>query len=168
MLLKGARRRCPCQSLNNICKMEPIDVISGIAQIVTTVYFVSKELYRFVDGIKHAPQRFLAIAQDVRSLYLVLGWLQGLLADFHQDRLPPNVLPILECLQQPLNYCLSAFRHLQEKISRRTTPVGDGRVEMTTWKAFRWHFTDKDANIWREHLLSYKLTLDIVFTTANL
>ncbi|KAJ9251010.1 hypothetical protein DTO195F2_7945 [Paecilomyces variotii] len=129
---------------------------------------VSKGLYEFIEGIKNAPRHVLAIAQDVRGLYLVLGSLQGLLACLHQDSLPSNVLPMLESLQQPLDHCLFAFRQLQQKIGRYTKPASDGQVRMRKWTAFRWQFTEKEADVWREHLISYKLTLDVAIATANL
>ncbi|KAJ9220449.1 hypothetical protein DTO169C6_7193 [Paecilomyces variotii] len=129
---------------------------------------VSKGLYEFIEGIKNAPRHVLAIAQDVRGLYLVLGSLQGLLACLHQDSLPSNVLPMLESLQQPLDHCLFAFRQLQQKVGRYTKPASDGQVRMRKWTAFRWQFTEKEADVWREHLISYKLTLDVAIATANL
>ncbi|KAJ9263432.1 hypothetical protein DTO212C5_7617 [Paecilomyces variotii] len=151
-----------------IYNMDAIGIISGIMQIVTNVYSVSKGLYEFIEGIKNAPRHVLAIAQDVRGLYLVLGSLQGLLACLHQDSLPSNVLPMLESLQQPLDHCLFAFRQLQQKIGRYTKPASDGQVRMRKWTAFRWQFTEKEADVWREHLISYKLTLDVAIATANL
>ncbi|KAJ9241307.1 hypothetical protein DTO271D3_8388 [Paecilomyces variotii] len=151
-----------------ICNMDAIGIISGIMQIVTNVYSVSKGLYEFIEGIKNAPRHVLAIAQDVRGLYLVLGSLQGLLACLHQDSLPSNVLPMLESLQQPLDHCLFAFRQLQQKVGKYTKPASDGQVRMRKWTAFRWQFTEKEADVWREHLISYKLTLDVAIATANL
>lgn len=148
--------------------MDAIGIISGIMQIVTNVYSVSKGLYEFIEGIKNAPRHVLAISQDVRGLYLVLGSLQGLLACLHQDSLPSNVLPMLESLQQPLDHCLFAFRQLQQKVGRYTKPASDGQVRMRKWTAFRWQFTEKEADVWREHLISYKLTLDVAIATANL
>jgi hypothetical protein len=146
---------------------EPIlSVVAGVTAIVVNVYRISKDVYDLIDAIKNAPRHVLAISQDIQALYLVLGSLQNLLEDLDSDHLHPNILPIFESLQQPLNHCFFAFRELQQKICRYTKP--NGQINRTRWAAFRWQFTEKDANLYRNHLASYKLTVSVALATANL
>lgn len=148
--------------------MDPLSTLTAIMQLVSNAYSVSRELYQLVDAIRNAPTHITAMAQDIQSLYLVLGSLQGLLADLQKLSPLPGILPILESLQQPLSHCLFALDQLQQKLDKYSRPASDGKIRMRKWTAFRWQFTEKDALFWRENLLSYKLTLDIAVATANL
>jgi hypothetical protein len=145
---------------------EPITIVAGVTTIVGNVWRISKDVYELIDGVGNAPKHIFALAQDVRGLYGVLGSLQGLLQDLKVDCLPENVIPIFEGLQQPLDHCFWAFRELQMKICKYIKPTGDPR--QSKWAAFRWQFTEKDTNVYRSHLASYKLTVDVALATANL
>jgi hypothetical protein len=145
---------------------EPITIVAGVTTIVGNVWRISKDVSDLIEGIENAPKHILAVSQDVRGLYGVLGPLQGLLQDLKGDRLPENVVPIFEGLQQPLDHCFWAFRELQMKICKYTKPMGD--IRRSKWTAFRWQFTEKDTNAYRAHLASYKLTVDVAFAAANL
>jgi len=130
---------------------EPITIVAGVTTIVGNVWRISKDVYELIDGVGNAPKHIFALAQDVRGLYGVLGSLQ---------------IPIFEGLQQPLDHCFWAFRELQMKICKYIKPTGDPR--QSKWAAFRWQFTEKDTNVYRSHLASYKLTVDVALATANL
>ena len=95
---------------------EPITIVAGVTTIVGNVWRISKGVSDLIEGIENAPKHILAVSQDVRGLYGVLGPLQGLLQDLKGDRLPENVVPIFEGLRQPLDHCFWAFRELQMKI----------------------------------------------------
>ncbi|GKZ23551.1 hypothetical protein AbraIFM66951_007569 [Aspergillus brasiliensis] len=94
-------------------------------QLVSNAYSVSRELYQLVDAIRNAPTHITAMAQDIQSLYLVLGSLQGLLADLQKLSPLPGILPILESLQQPLSHCLFALDQLQQKLDKYSRPASD-------------------------------------------
>jgi hypothetical protein len=145
---------------------EPISIVAGVTTIVSNVYRISKDVYDLIDAIENAPKHILAVSQDVHGLYGVLGPLQGLLQDLKVQKLPDNVFPIFEGLQQPLDHCFWAFRELQMKVCKYTKPTGD--IRRSKWAAFRWQFTEKDANSYRAHLASYKLTVDVALAAANL
>jgi hypothetical protein len=145
---------------------EAIAIVAGVTTIVNNVWKTSKDVYDLIDSIRNAPKHILAISQDVQGLYMVLGSLQGLLRDLAGHNLPVTLIPIFESLQQPLNHCFFAFCELQQKINKYTKPAGE--INRTKWAAFKWQFTEKDANMFRDHLASYKLTVDVALATANL
>ncbi|KAH8588307.1 hypothetical protein B0O99DRAFT_693593 [Bisporella sp. PMI_857] len=126
----------------------PITIIADVTTIVSKVFRISKDVSDLVDAIENAPKHILAVSQDVRSLCGVLGPLQGLLQD------------------PKLKSCLRMWFRYSKACKSRCIIVWD--IRRSKWAWFWWQFKEKEANAYRAHLTSYKLTVDVALAAENL
>ncbi|KAG9237222.1 hypothetical protein BJ875DRAFT_493517 [Amylocarpus encephaloides] len=145
---------------------EPLSIIAAATAIVKEVSHLTKDLHNFIEGISQAPKHINALNQDVQSMYLVLGSLEGMLENLNQGSFPMTLCQALDSVRGPLQNCFETLKQLQRKLVKFTRP--SGVVYRSKWAAFRWQFTQKDANAWREHLSSYKLTVNMALSAANI
>lgn len=146
---------------------EPVlTVIAGVSAIVTNVWTTSRNLYELIDGINNAPRHIHAISADLQGIHMVLGALRGLVDDLSEDKVPGELIPMFESLEQNMDHCSSTFEQLNIKLSKYTKPSGG--ANRSKWAAFKWQFTEKDTERYRAHLEAYKMTVNVALNAANL
>ncbi|KAJ4218071.1 hypothetical protein NW759_008666 [Fusarium solani] len=134
---------------------DPLSVGASVVGIVGAALHGSKRLYEFIDSLRSAPKDIVALSTDLQALYQVLGRLAGM-----QDKLSNNP-ELCDCLTTPLENCLDIFEEFTNTLNGFTQTTRDGKVKVRTWKNIAWAFKDKEIQLFRDTVTTYKMSLDM-------
>jgi hypothetical protein len=95
-------------------------------------------------------------------LYEVLAALAGL-----RDELARNV-SLCDCLQTPLENCLDVFEEFTVTLHTYTQTTREGTVKVRLWKNIAWAFKDKEIQLFRDTIVTYKASLGIAIGAITL
>ncbi|RSL53008.1 hypothetical protein CEP54_010609 [Fusarium duplospermum] len=141
---------------------DPLSVGASVVGIVGAALHGAKRLYEFIDSLRNAPKDIAALSTDLRALYQVLGRLAGM-----QDRLSKNP-ELCDCLTTPLENCLDIFEEFTTLLNSFTQTTRDGTVKVRTWKNIAWAFKDKEIQLFRDTVTTYKVSLDVAVNAMTL
>lgn len=141
---------------------DPLSVGASVVGIVGAALHGSKRLYEFIDSLRSAPKDIAALSTDLRALYQVLGRLAGM-----QDKLSNNP-ELCDCLTTPLENCLDIFEEFTNTLNGFTQTTRDGKVKVRTWKNIAWAFKDKEIQLFRDTVTTYKMSLDMTVNVMTL
>ncbi len=144
---------------------DPVSLTFGVIGTAGVALHSARRTKEFIDGIRGAPRSVNVLSNDLRSLENVLETLEGLLKnrDIVDGGGPAQVIPLLRA---PLDNCISTLEELRIKVKPFTKPSGDAKT--SKWRGFTWTFREKDITDVRTVLMSYKSSLDIAVSVANL
>ena len=137
----------------------------GVLGIALSTLHVARKLQELIDGIQGAPEAVKALSKDLHALQGVLEALNNLLADSHftERGLCAEAMPALE---PHLQNCTTTLDSIFMAIARHTKPSGDPRK--SKWSGFIWYFREKEILTLQNRLATYKMSLDLAVSVANL
>lgn len=141
---------------------DPLSVGASVVGIVGAALHGSKRLYELIDSLRSAPKDIAALSADLQALYQVLGRLAGM-----QDKLSNNP-ELCDCLTTPLENCLDIFDEFTTLLNGFTHTTRDGTVKVRTWRNIAWAFKDKEIQLFRDTITTYKVSLDVAVSAMNL
>jgi hypothetical protein len=120
------------------------DPLSGTASVVGVLGFAlhgAKRLYEFIDSLRSAPKDIATLAANSS---------------------------LCQCLQAPLDNCVDVFEEFTVTLHKYTTATRDGGTRVRTWKNLEWAFKDKEIQLFRDTLITYKASLDLAVGALTL
>lgn len=141
---------------------DPLSVTAGVVGVLGFALHGAKRLYEFIDSLRSAPKDIATLSADLRALYEVLAVLAGM-----QDTLAANS-SLCQCLQAPLDNCVDVFEEFTVTLHKSTTATRDGGTRVRTWKNLEWAFKDKEIQLFRDTLITYKASLDLAVGALTL
>ncbi|RSL89571.1 hypothetical protein CEP51_001115 [Fusarium floridanum] len=141
---------------------DPLSAGASVVGIVGAALHGAKRLYEFIDSLRNAPKDIAALSTDLQALYQVLGRLAGM-----QDKLSNNPA-LCDCLTTPLENCLDIFEEFTTLLNSFTQTTRDGTVKVRTWKNIAWAFKDKEIQLFRDTVTTYKVSLDVAVNAMTL
>lgn len=145
--------------------VEPFGVATGVLGIAMSALHVARKLKELIDGIQGAPEAVKALSKDLHALQGVLEALNSLLEDSRstEKRLCAEAMPALE---PHLENCTTTLDSIFMAIARHTKPSGDPKK--SKWSGFIWSFREKEILTLQNRLTTYKMSLDLAVSVANL
>ncbi|KAL5600583.1 hypothetical protein FOVSG1_008395 [Fusarium oxysporum f. sp. vasinfectum] len=134
---------------------DPLSVTASVVGIIGALLHGSKRLYEFIDALQNAPKDIAALSTDLRALYEILAHITNV-----QDRLSssPN---LCVSLKAPLENCLNIFNEFTTLLQGFTQTSRDGIIQVRFWKQMVWAFKDKEIQLFRDTITTYKVSLDM-------
>jgi hypothetical protein len=144
---------------------DPFGIAAGVLGIAISTLHVARKLKELIDGIQGAPEAVKALSKDLHALQGVLEALNSLLGDsrFTEARLCAEAMPALE---PHLQNCTTTLDSIFVAIARHTKPSGDPKK--SKWSGFIWAFREKEILTLQNRLTTYKMSLDLAISVANL
>ncbi|SCO84275.1 uncharacterized protein FRV6_08402 [Fusarium oxysporum] len=141
---------------------DPLSVTASVVGIVGALLHGSKRLYKFIDSLQNAPKDIAALSTDLRAFYEILAHLTNI-----QDRLSSH-LDLCVSLKAPLKNCLNVFDEFTTLLQGFTQTSRDGTIQVRVWKQMAWAFKDKEIQLFRDTITTYKISLDIALSAITL
>lgn len=145
--------------------IDPFAITAGVLGIAMSALHVARKLQELIDGIQGAPEAVKALSKDLHALQGVLEALNNLLEDsrFTERHLCAEAMPALE---PHLQNCTTTLDSIFMAIARHTKPSGDPKK--SKWSGFIWSFREKEILTLQNRLTTYKMSLDLALSVANL
>lgn len=137
---------------------EVIGLASAILSLVVIAFDTSKSLYETISSYRSQQKAVKDVLADLKALLTVLG----VIRDYVQDR--PQGLS-LNCLQTPVESCLSICKEMGDMLGKCSTHSQDGKNSIRDWLRMQYH--GKTLDEMKKRLDSYKATLSIAFHTIK-
>ncbi|PWI64509.1 hypothetical protein PCL_09590 [Purpureocillium lilacinum] len=134
---------------------------SDIVGIIRAALHSSKGLLQFIDSLQSAPDDVAAISADLKGLHEVLGSLAGM-----ENEMAGHGL-LFDVLRRPLENCVDVFDKFTRTLRRYTVTARDGLEKFVAWKSIAWVLKDKEIQLLRDTLATYKATLSIAVGTIT-
>ncbi|KAK7576789.1 hypothetical protein V3481_015351 [Fusarium oxysporum f. sp. vasinfectum] len=134
---------------------DPLSVTASVVGIVGALLHGSKRLFEFIDSLRNAPKDIAALSTDLRALYEVLAHITNV-----QDKLSSNP-GLCVSLKAPLENCLRIFDEFTTLLQGFTQISRDGTIKVRVWKNMAWAFKDKEVQLFRDTITTYKVSLDM-------
>ncbi|KAL7769925.1 hypothetical protein ACKLNR_001309 [Fusarium oxysporum f. sp. zingiberi] len=141
---------------------DPLSVTASVVGTVGALLHGSKRLYEFIDSLKYAPKDIAALSTDLRALYEILAHITRV-----QDRLSSHH-DLCVSLRAPLENCLNIFDEFMTLLQGFTQISRDGTVKVRVWKQMTWAFKDKEIQLFRDTITTYKVSLDMALNAMTL
>ncbi|EXA51250.1 hypothetical protein FOVG_03714 [Fusarium oxysporum f. sp. pisi HDV247] len=141
---------------------DPLSVTASVAGIVGALLHGSKRLYEFIDSLQNAPKDIAALSTDLRALYEILAHITNA-----QDRLSSH-LDLCVSLKAPLENRLNIFDEFTTLLQGFTQISRDGTIQVRVWKQMVWAFKDKEIQLFRDTITTYKVSLDMALSAMTL
>jgi hypothetical protein len=141
---------------------DPLSVTASVVGIVGALLHGSKRLYEFIDSLQNAPKDIAALSTDLRALYEILAHITNV-----QNRLSSNP-NLCVSLKAPLENCLHIFDDFTTLLQGFTQISRDGTVKVRVWKQMAWAFKDKEIQLFRDTITTYKVSLDMTLNVMTL
>ncbi|KAF5618710.1 White collar 1 [Fusarium sp. NRRL 52700] len=140
---------------------DPLSVTASVVGIVGALLHGSKRLYEFIDSLQNAPKDIAALSTDLRALYEILAHVTNI-----QDRLSSHV-DLCTSLKTPLENCLNIFDEFTTLLQGFTQTSRDGTIQVRVWKQMAWAFKDKEIQLFRDTITTYKISLDMALSAMT-
>ncbi|KAI1051112.1 hypothetical protein LB506_010822 [Fusarium annulatum] len=140
---------------------DPLSVTASVVGIVGALLHGSKRLYEFIDSLQNAPKDITAISTDLRALYEILAHITNV-----QNRLSSH-LALCFSLKAPLENCLNIFDEFTALLQGFTQTSRDGTIQVRVWKQITWAFKDKEIQLFRDTIMTYKVSLDMALSAMT-
>ncbi|KAK2693005.1 hypothetical protein QWA68_007117 [Fusarium oxysporum] len=140
---------------------DPLSVTASVVGIIGALLHGSKRLYEFIDALQNAPKDIAALSTDLRALYEILAHITNV-----QDRLSssPN---LCASLKAPLENCLNIFNEFTTLLQGFTQTSRDGIIQVRVWKQMTWALKDKEVQLLRDTVTTYKMSLNIALNAMT-
>jgi hypothetical protein len=145
-----------------ILAMDPLSVTAGVVGLLTSVLHGLKRMSDFIDGLRGAPKDIATLSANLKAFYEVLGLLMGM-----QDELVRND-SLCDWLRTPLENCLGVFEEFTVMLHTYTHVMRDGTIKVRTWKGIKWAFKEKEIQLFRDTILTYKHSLSVALGAITL
>ncbi|KAF5604281.1 GATA transcription factor [Fusarium subglutinans] len=140
---------------------DPLSVTASVVGIVGALLHGSKRLYEFIDSLQNAPKDIAALSTDLRALYEILAHVTHI-----QDRLSSHV-DLCTSLKAPLENCLNIFDEFTTLLQGFTQTSRNGTIQVRVWKQMAWAFKDKEIQLFRDTITTYKVSLDMALSAMT-
>ncbi|CVK99156.1 uncharacterized protein FPRN_03753 [Fusarium proliferatum] len=140
---------------------DPLSVTASVVGIVGALLHGSKRLYEFIDSLQNAPKDIAALSTDLRALYEILAHITNV-----QDRLSSHP-ELCVSLKAPLENCLNIFDEFTALLHGFTQTARDGPIQIRVWKQMAWAFKDKEIQLFRDTITTYKVSLDMALSAMT-
>ncbi|KAF5989612.1 GATA transcription factor LreA [Fusarium bulbicola] len=140
---------------------DPLSVTASVVGIVGALLHGSKRLYEFIDSLRNAPKDIAALSTDLRALYEILAHVTNI-----QDRLS-NHVDLCTSLKAPLENCLNIFDEFTTLLQGFTQTSRNGTIQVRVWKQMAWAFRDKEIQLFRDTITTYKVSLDMALSAMT-
>ncbi|KAF5718825.1 white-collar 1 [Fusarium mundagurra] len=140
---------------------DPLSVTASVVGIVGALLHGSKRLYEFIDSLQNAPKDIAALSTDLRALYEILAHITNV-----QDKLSSH-LDLCGSLKAPLENCLNIFDEFTTLLQGFTQTSRDGTIQVRVWKQMVWAFKDKEIQLFRDTITTYKVSLDMALSAMT-
>ncbi|KAF5718531.1 White collar 1 [Fusarium globosum] len=140
---------------------DPLSLTASVVGIVGALLHGSKRLYEFIDSLQDAPKDIAAISTDLRALYEILAYITKV-----QDRLSSH-LALCASLKAPLENCLNLFDEFTALLQGFTQTSRDGTIQVRIWKQMAWALKDKEIQLFRDTVTTYKVSLDMALSAMT-
>ncbi|KAF4344544.1 GATA transcription factor [Fusarium beomiforme] len=141
---------------------DPLSVTASVISIVGALLHGSKRLYEFIDSLQSAPKDIAVLSTDLRALFEVLVHITNV-----QDKFSSNP-GLCAGLKAPLENCLHIFDEFTILLQSFTEISRDGTVRVRVWKHVAWAFKDKEVQLFRDTITTYKVSLDMALNAITL
>ncbi|KAJ3499708.1 hypothetical protein NLG97_g103 [Lecanicillium saksenae] len=138
---------------------EAIGLASGLVALATFACQSSVLLYESVSSFKSHQQRVRDLAEETGALAEVLKSLVDAARAKPDLQIPALAIPLKRCAK-----ACEEFKHEIEKFSSRS--IAGSRTSFRDWARLRYMGEDVDG--FRRLLASYKMTISVALTNANL
>jgi hypothetical protein len=142
--------------------MDPLSVTAAVVGLVEAILHGSKRLFEFIDALQAAPKDIATLSTDLKAFYEVLGVLKGM-----QDELTRNN-SLCDWLQTPLENCLDAFDEFTVTLHTYTQTTKDGSRKIRRLKNITWAFREKETQLFKDTIVTYKASLSITVGALTL
>jgi hypothetical protein len=145
--------------------VDPFGITAGVIGVALSALHSARRLKELIDGIQGAPEAVRALSEDLYALQDVLKSLNTLLQDarFTGRRGRAEAMPALE---PHLKNCADTLDSMFLAIARHTKSSGD--PSKSKWSSFVWYFREKELLTLQNRLKTYKMSLDLAVSIANL
>jgi hypothetical protein len=140
---------------------DPLSTIAGVVGVLGFALHGAKRLYELIDGIQGAPHDIAAISTDLKALYEVLGTLESM------DKSSERLQPLYCCLQAPLDNCVEVFAEFTTMLHNFTHVTRNTARRKRVWSNIVWVFKDKEVQLLRDTLITYKASLNLAVGAIN-
>ncbi|KAF5642274.1 white collar 1 [Fusarium tjaetaba] len=140
---------------------DPLSVTASVVGIVGALLHGSKRLYEFIDSLQNAPKDIAALSTDLRALYGILAHITNV-----QDRLSSH-LDLCASLKAPLENCLEIFDEFTTLLQGFTETSRNGTIRIRVWRQMAWAFKDKEIQLFRDTITTYKVSLDMALSAMT-
>lgn len=139
-----------------------IENATGVIEILRIALFSSKQLLEFINCIRGAPNDIAAVSTDLKALYEVLGALAGM-----ENELGRNGI-LFDHLRTPLKNCVDMFGNFMTTLRKNTVTTREGFERVAKWQSITWAFREKEIQLFRDTLVTYKASLSIAVGAITL
>ncbi|KAF5533971.1 GATA transcription factor [Fusarium napiforme] len=137
---------------------DPLSVTASFVGIVGALLHGSKRLYEFIDSLQNAPKDIAALSADLRALHEILAHVTNV-----QDKLSCHP-DLCASLKVPLENCLNIFDEFTALLQGFTRTSRDGTIQVRVWKQMAWAFKDKEIQLFRDTITTYKVSLNMALS----
>jgi hypothetical protein len=137
---------------------EPVSLASGLLALAMFAFQSTLSLYDLVKSFRPSPARVRDLLQELKALGGLLGHLV--------DRVRATGDQDLSALNLPLLRCGHGCIDFQQEIMEFASRSGATRTNFRDWAKLKYMGDDMDG--FRRMLSTYKLTINIALTDANL
>lgn len=137
---------------------EPVGLASGIVALATFAFQSSVSLYKTVESFRSHPKRVRDLLSELEALSAVLAPLIELIQANSDVNLSLLNLPLLQCG----NVC----EGFQQEVLKCAGRSANNRASFRDWAMLVYKGDNIDD--FRNSLASYKVTINIALTDANL
>lgn len=142
--------------------MDPLSVTAGVVGLLTSILHGSKRMSEFIDRLRGAPKDIATLSTDLKAFYEVLGLLMGMQAELVRND------SLCDWLRTPLENCLDVFEEFTVTLHTYTQATRGGTVKVRTWRGIKWAFKEKEIQLFRDTILTYKHSLSIAIGAMTL
>ena len=141
---------------------DPLSITAGAVGILGFALHSSRRLLDLINGLQGAPKDIAALSTDLKALYEVLAVLMGM-----QDELARNA-SLCNCLQPPLENCLDVFEEFTTALNTYTLTTREGTRKIRSWKNVAWVLKEKEIQLFRDTIVTYKASLSLAVSAMTL
>ncbi|KAH7127537.1 PAS domain-containing protein [Dactylonectria macrodidyma] len=147
---------------------DPLSVTASVIGILGVALHGSRRLFELIDSLQSAPKDIASLSTDLKALHGTLERLTHL-----QQKLDDN-RSLCDPLKAALENCLDIFQEFTLTLQSYTQASSDGTRKVRTWKKIVWAFKDKEIQLFRDTILTYKASLNLaanavtLFTTTSI
>jgi hypothetical protein len=149
--------------------MDPLSITASIIAVLQAANAVISVCYDYRSALKETPWALTKVADEVKSLRVVLETLEAISRDLAFTKTgPQSRLAALELLCAPdgglLDICLSDLSSLEKKLSSPSWYDKIGPKRRAAIKATGWRLKETDAKEALINIERYKSTLTLAIT----
>lgn len=137
---------------------EPIGLASGVLTLAVFAFQASVGLYNTIQSFQSHNKRVRDLVEEVQALSGVLGPLTETIENTSDVD--------LSLLDRPLLRCGTACKDFEQELLKCLSRSGGNQTSFRDWAKLKYMGDDVDG--FRRLLTSYKLTICIALTDANL